>query len=46
MTQKEFNDVVVSQTERCKLLLTAKGSEYAPKAARGNNADRLAHFKK
>ncbi len=46
MTQKEFNDVVISQTERCKSLLTAKGSEYAPKAVKGNNADRLAHFKK
>lgn len=46
MTQKEFNDVVVSQTERCKSLLTAKGSEYAPKAAKGTGADRLAHFKK
>ena len=46
MTQKEFNDVVVSQTERCKSLLTAKGCEYAPKAAKGTSADRLAHFKK
>ena len=46
MTQKEFNDVVVSQTERCKSLLTAKGCEYAPKAAKGTGADRLAHFKK
>ena len=46
MNQKEFNDVVISQTERCKSLLTAKGSEYAPKAVKGNNADRLAHFKK
>ena len=46
VTQKEFNDVVVSQTERCKSLLTAKGSEYSPKAAKGTSADRLAHFKK
>lgn len=46
MIQKEFNDVIVSQTERCKSMLVAKGAEYAPRAAKGSNADRLAHFKK
>lgn len=46
MIQKEFNDVIISQTERCKSILVSKGTEYAPKATKGSNADRLAHFKK
>lgn len=46
MIQKEFNDVIISQTERCKSMLVTKGAEYAPRAAKGSNADRLAHFKK
>lgn len=46
MIQKEFNDVIVSQTERCKSMLVTKGAEYAPRAAKGCNADQLAHFKK
>lgn len=46
MIQKEFNDVIICQTERCKSMLVAKGAEYAPKAARGSAVDRLAHFKK
>lgn len=46
MIQKEFNDVIVRQTERCKSILITKGAEYAPKATKNSNADRLAHFKK
>ena len=46
MIQKEFNDVIISQTERCKSILVSKGTEYAPKAIKESNVDRLAHFKK
>ena len=35
MNQKEFNEVIIRQTDRCKSMLVAKGAEY-----------RLAHFKK
>ena len=41
MNQKEFNEVIVRQTDHCKSMLVVKGAEYAPRAV-----DRLAHFKK
>ena len=41
-----FNDVVISQTERCKSILIAKGNEYVPKATNSSDVDRLSHFKK
>lgn len=46
MNQKEFNNVIASQIERCKSMLAAKGGEYAPKAGKNTNADRLEQFKK
>ena len=46
MNLNEFNDVVISQTERCKSILIAKGNEYVPKATNSSDVDRLAHFKK
>ena len=46
MIQKDFNEVIVRQTDRCKSLLMAKGAEYAPKAVKNAEVDRLAHFKK
>ena len=46
MNQKEFNEVIVRQTDRCKSMLVAKGAEYAPRAANNTTVDRLAHFKK
>ena len=46
MNQKDFNEVIVRQTDRCKSLLMAKGAEYAPKAVKNAEVDRLAHFKK
>ena len=46
MNQKEFNEVIVRQTECCKSMLVAKGAEYAPKAVKNTAVDRLAHFKK
>ena len=38
MNQKEFNEVIVRQTDHCKSMLVVKGAEYAPRA--------VAHFKK
>lgn len=35
MIQKEFNDVIISQTERCKSMLVENGAEYVPRAAKG-----------
>ena len=29
MNQKEFNEVIIRQTDRCKSMLVAKGAEYA-----------------
>ena len=46
MNQKEFNEVIGRQTDRCKSMLITKGSEYAPKAVKNIAVDRLAHFKK
>ena len=46
MNQKEFNEVIVRQTDRCKSMLVAKGAEYAPRAVKNTAVDRLAHFKK
>lgn len=46
MIQKDFNEVVIRQTDRCKSILTAKGAEYAPRAVKSSDTDRLAHFKK
>ena len=46
MILNEFNDVVISQTERCKSILVTKGNEYVPKATNSSDVDRLAHFKK
>lgn len=46
MIQKDFNEVIIKQTDRCKSLMTTKGAEYAPSAVRDGSADRLAHFKK
>ena len=46
MNQKEFNEVIIRQTDRCKSMLVAKGAEYAPRAVRNTAVDRLAHFKK
>lgn len=46
MIQKDFNEVVIRQTDRCKSILTAKGAEYAPRAVKSSGIDRLAHFKK
>ena len=46
MNQKEFNEVIIRQTDRCKSMLVAKGAEYAPRAAKNTAVDRLAHFKK
>ena len=46
MNQKEFNEVIGRQTDRCKSMLITKGSEYAPKAVKNVAVDRLAHFKK
>ena len=46
MNQKDFNEVIVRQTDRCKSLLMAKGAEYAPKAVKTAEVDRLARFKK
>ena len=46
MNQKEFNEVIGRQTDRCKSMLIAKGSEYASKAVKNAAVDRLAHFKK
>ena len=46
MNQDDFNEVIVRQTDRCKSLLMAKGVEYAPKAVKNAEVDRLAHFKK
>lgn len=46
MNQKDFNEVIVRQTDRCKSLLMAKGAEYAPKAVKNAGVDRLEHFKK
>ena len=46
MNQKEFNEVIVRQTDHCKSMLMTKGSEHAPKALKNAAVDRLAHFKK
>ena len=46
MNQKEFNEVIVRQTDRCKSMLVAKGAEYAPRAVKNTAVDRPAHFKK
>ena len=46
MIQKDFNEVIIRQTDRCKSILTAKGEEYAPRAVKSSGIDRLAHFKK
>ena len=46
MNQKEFNEVIIRQTDRCKSMLVAKGAEYAPRAVKNTAVDRLAHFKK
>ena len=46
MNQKEFNEVIVRQTDHCKSMLVAKGAEYAPRAVKNTAVDRLAHFKK
>ena len=46
MNQKEFNEVIIRQTDRCKSMLVVKGAEYAPRAAKNTAVDRLAHFKK
>ena len=46
MIINEFNDVVIGQMERCKMLLITKGNEYAPEAMENIKIDRLAHFKK
>lgn len=40
MNQKEFNEVIIRQTDRCKSMLVAKG------AVKNTAVDRLAHFKK
>ena len=40
MNQKEFNEVIVRQTDHCKSMLVAKG------AVKNTAVDRLAHFKK
>ena len=42
MNQKEFNEVIVRQTDRCKSMLVAN----APRAVKNTAVDRLAHFKK
>ena len=46
MNQKEFNEVIVRQTDHCKSMLVVKGAEYAPRAVKNTAVDRLAHFKK
>lgn len=46
MNQKEFNEVIIRQTDRCKSMLVAKGAEYAPRAAKNTAEDRVTHFKK
>ena len=46
MNQKEFNEVIIRQTDRCKSMLVAKGAEYAPGAVKNMAVDRLEHFKK
>ena len=46
MNQKEFNEVIVRQTDYCKSMLVAKGAEYAPRAVKNMAVDRLAQFKK
>lgn len=46
MIQRDFNEVIIRQTDRCKSILTAKGAEYAPFAVKSSGIDRLAHFKK
>lgn len=46
MNQKEFNEVIIRQMDRCKSMLVAKGAEYAPRAVKNTAVDRLAHFKK
>ena len=43
MIQKDFNEVIIRQTDRCKSILTAKGAEYAPFAVKSSGIDRLAH---
>ena len=45
MNQKEFNEVIVRQTDHCKSMLVVKGAEYAPRAVKNTAVDRLAHFK-
>ena len=45
MNQKEFNEVIVRQTDHCKSMLVAKGAEYATRAVKNTAVDRLAHFK-
>ena len=42
MNQKEFNEVIIRQTDRCKSMLVAKGAEYAPRAVKNTAVDRLA----
>ena len=34
MNQKEFNEVIVRQTDHCKSMLVVKGAEYAPRAVK------------
>ena len=46
MNQKEFNEVIVRQTDYCKSMLVAKGAEYAPKAVKNMAVDRLGQVKK
>ena len=38
MNQKEFNEVIVRQTDYCKSMLVAKGAEYAPRAVKNTAA--------
>lgn len=44
MNQKEFNEVIVRQTDHCKSMLVVKGAEYAPRAVKNTAVDRLAAF--
>ena len=33
MNQKEFNEVIIRQTDRCKSMLVAKGAEYGSQSS-------------
>ena len=44
MNQKEFNEVIIRQTDRCKSMLVAKGAEYAPRAVKNTAGGRVGGF--